>query len=80
MFHGTIGVKPELDEESTSRPSILDKVSERMEESTPTSESDALGAVLDEDGLSTRVEKCSALDMLFGEDVDLSRALLQHDY
>ena len=72
MFQGTIGVEAELDEESTSSPrkSILDKVSERMEESTATRESDALDVLRsdlgDKEGTSTRVEKRSGLDMLFG--------------
>lgn len=84
MFHGTIGVEAELDEEFTSRPrksltSILDKVSERMEESAAMSESDVRWSDLE----GARVEKRSGLDMLFGgvqrEVVDLSRALLSYN-
>jgi hypothetical protein len=95
MFQGTIGVEIETDEESVSRPrkslkSILDRVSERMEESTGTTESDALdvpqsdlAAALDKDGGNTRAEKRSALDMLFGgvqREVDLSRAHKVHNH
>lgn len=78
MFQGTIGVESDEDEVSESSPrkslkSILDRVSERMEESTARSEPDAVDVPQSEAG------EGADLDMLLWdvqrEDVHLSRAL-----